>query len=209
MFTNYEELSDLHLDVLREIGNIGAGNAATSLGMVLNEEVGILLPKVRITDFDTAVNALGGAEAMTVGVLVNFHGDANGMIMFLLGMDDAKGITDILLAGMDEDDTPDSLSEMKLSAIKEIGNILGSAYINSIAQLTQLTIDISIPYIAIDMAGAILSVPIIEFGAVGDKVMFIEEGFYTEEKQLNSNVIMFAEIDTLKVIMERLGIVEI
>jgi chemotaxis protein CheC len=95
---------------------------------------------------------------------------------------------------------------MKLSAIKEIGNILGSAYINSIALLTGLQIDLSVPYIAIDMAGALLSVPVIEFGAVGDKVMFIEEGFFTDGKQLDSNVIMFAEVDTLQRIMGRLGL---
>jgi chemotaxis protein CheC len=204
VINNYEELSDMHIDVLKEIGNIGAGNAATSLGMILNAEVGIRLPTVRITDFDTALNAMGGAEAMTVGVLLHFSGEASGMIMFLLGMDDALNITGILV----QDDAPadEGLSEMKLSAIKEIGNILGSAYVNSIALLTGLQIELSVPYIAIDMAGAILSVPIIEFGAVGDKVMFIEEGFYTGEQQLNSNVIMFAEVDTLQRIMGRLGI---
>jgi chemotaxis protein CheC len=193
----------MHIDVLREIGNIGAGNAATSLGMILNAEVGIQLPKVQITDFDSTVEALGGAEAMAVGVLLNFSGEANGMIMFLLQMEDAENITSILVQ---EDESGEAgLSEIKLSAIKEIGNILGSAYVNSIAQLTGLRIDISVPYIAIDMAGAILSVPIIEFGAVGDKVMFIEEGFFTAEKQLDSDVVMFADVNTLQRIMGRLG----
>jgi chemotaxis protein CheC len=206
LIKNYEELNDVHIDVLREIGNIGAGNAATSLGMILNAEVGIQLPKVQITDFDTAVNALGGAEAMTVGVLVNFFGEANGMIMFLLGMEDAQNITSILV--QEDDSGEEGLSEMKLSAIKEIGNILGSSYVNSIALLTGLQIDLSVPYIAIDMAGAILSVPIIEFGAIGDKVMFIEEGFYTDGRELNSDVIMFAEVDTLQSIMRRLGLEE-
>ncbi|MDR1134987.1 MAG: chemotaxis protein CheC [Clostridiales Family XIII bacterium] len=204
MINNYEELNDMHIDVLREIGNIGAGNAATSLGMILNAEVGIQLPKVQITDFDSTVDALGGAESMTVGVLLNFSGEANGLIMFLLKMEDAENITSVLVH--DDEDGAEGLSEMKLSAIKEIGNILGSAYVNSIALLTGLQIDISVPYIAIDMAGAILSVPIIEFGAVGDKVMFIEEGFYTDEEELNSDVIMFAEVDTLQRIMGRLGL---
>lgn len=204
MVTSYEELSDMHLDVLREIGNIGAGNAATSLGMMLNEAVEIKLPKVKITDFDTAIQSLGGAEALTVGVLVNFKGEANGMIMFLLALEDAKGITEILVG--QEEDEENSLSEMKLSAIQEIGNILSSAYITSISTLTGMTIDISIPYIAIDMVGAILSLPMIEFGAVGDKVMFIEESFYTKNEKLDGNVIMFCEIDSLKAIMEKLGI---
>lgn len=205
MLNNYDELTDMQLDVLREIGNIGAGNAATALATILDEKVEISLPKVRITDFDTAVNALGGAETMTVGVLVNFDGEAHGMIMFLLNMDDAKAIMSILIQE-DEENNDGQLSELKLSAIKEIGNILGSSYINSISTMTGLRIHISIPYIAIDMAGALMSVPIIEFGSVGDKVMFIEECFSAEENNLSSNIIMFAEIETLKIIMERLGL---
>lgn len=205
MLNNYDELNDMQLDVLREIGNIGAGNAATALATILDEKVEISLPQVRITDFDTAINALGGAETMTVGVLVNFDGEAHGMIMFLLNMEDAKGIMSILIQD-DEEGQNGQLSELKLSAIKEIGNILGSSYINSISQLTGLKIHISIPYIAIDMAGALMSVPIIEFGSIGEKVMFIEEAFSAEENKLSSNIIMFAEIETLKIIMERLGL---
>ena len=197
----------MHIDVLREIGNIGAGNAATALATILDEKVEISLPIVKITDFDTAVRALGGAESMTVGVLVNFFGEANGMIMFLLKMEDAKTILSILLRDFEEEnDDEDEISELKLSAIREIGNILGSSYINSIATLTGLQINLSVPYIAIDMAGALMSVPIIEFGAVGDKIMFIEEIFSGSENDLKSNVIMFAQIDTLKLIMERLGL---
>lgn len=205
MLNNYDELNDMQLDVLREIGNIGAGNAATALATILDERVEISLPQVRITDFDTAVNALGGAETMTVGVLVNFSGEASGMIMLLLNIEDAKGVMSILVQE-DEDGEDGQLSDMKLSAIKEIGNILGSSYINSISTMTGLNINVSIPYIAIDMAGALMSVPIIEFGSVGDKVMFIEECFSAEENKLTSNIIMFAEIETLKIIMERLGL---
>ncbi len=201
---NYEQLNELQIDVLREIGNIGAGNAATALATMLDEKVDISVPKVRITDFDTAVNALGGAETLTVGVLVNFMGEATGMIMFLLRMEDARNILQILVGGDPEESG--ELDDLKLSAIKEIGNILGSSYINSIATLTGMSIQISIPYIAIDMAGALMSVPVIEFGSVGDKVMFIEESFIAEDNQLNSNVIMFAEMETIKTIMERLGI---
>lgn len=205
LINNYEELNDMHIDVLREIGNIGAGNAASALAMILNEEVSISLPRVQITDFNTAVNALGGAETMTVGVLVNFSGEAQGMIMLLLNMEDAAAILSMLLQDKDEEKNA-TLSELELSAIMEIGNILSSSYINSISTLTGLSINISVPYIAIDMAGALMSVPIIEFGSIGEKVMFIEECFSAEENKLASNIIMFAEIDTLEVIMTRLGI---
>ena len=203
MIKSYEELSDTHIDVLREIGNIGAGNAASSLASILGERITIGLPLVRITDFNTAINAMGGAETMTVGVLINFSGEASGMIMFLIGMEDTKKILEILLRDYEDGD---EMTEMKLSAIKEIGNILGASYIGSIEALTGLKISLSPPYIAIDMAGALMSVPIIEFGAIGDKVMFIEESFSGGGSDLRSNVVMFAQMDTLKLIMERLGL---
>jgi len=203
LFENYEELSDEQIDLLREIGNIGAGNAATALATMLDEKVDMTVPSVRITGFDEAVMNLGGAETMTVAVLVNFSGDANGMIMFLLNVEDAKSIMDILIG---EDDGEEELSEMKLSGIKEIGNILSSSYLNAISALTGLTIHVSVPYVAIDMVGALMSVPIIEFGAIGEKLMFIEENFLGETNELKSNMIMFAEIDTLKVIMQKLGL---
>ncbi|PKM43558.1 MAG: CheY-P-specific phosphatase CheC [Firmicutes bacterium HGW-Firmicutes-6] len=202
MLENYDQLNDAQIDVLQEIGNIGAGNAATALSLLLNEKVSISVPKIQLTDFNAAINALGGTETMTVGVLVNYSGEANGIIMFLLNMEDAKRITNILVQGNSQGD---ELDEMKLSAIQEIGNILGSAYINSISALTGLSIRISIPYTAIDMAGALMSVPLIEFGAIGDKVMFIEENFSSGTHSLISHIIIFAEIDTLKTMMERLG----
>jgi chemotaxis protein CheC len=205
VFENYEELNEMQIDVLREIGNIGGGNAASALASILDEKVDMTLPNVRITGFDQAVEDLGGAETMTVSVLVSFSGEAEGMIVFLINMEDAKRIMSLLLGGSAEDDD-DELSDMKLSAIKEIGNILAASYINSIASLTGLRIDVSVPYVAIDMVGALMSVPIIEFGAIGDKLMFIEENFIGERGNLNSNIIMFAEINTLKIIMEKLGI---
>lgn len=204
MINYYDELNETHIDVLREIGNIGAGNAATSLGVLIDETVSISLPQVRIEDYDSVLNTVGGAEKMVVAVLMNFHGDANGMIMFLLDIKDAQDITEILV-GQDEN-KDNGLSEMKISAIKEIGNILGSAYLGSIAAMTNMTIEVSIPYVAVDMAGSVLSTPVIQFGAVDEKVMFIEENFNTDDKKLKSNIILFAEIKTVKDILNRMGI---
>jgi chemotaxis protein CheC len=194
----------MHIDVLREIGNIGAGNAATSLGVLLNEDVHISVPKVRIEDYNDVVTSLGGPEEMVVSVLVNFYGEASGVVLFVLSLNDAKGIMDILV-GEDDSDLP-GLSEMKMSVIKELGNILGSAYIGSIATLTGLNISLSIPHLAIDMIGAILAAPIVQYGADDSKVMFIEESFSTDARNLSSHAIMFTDINTLHEIMGKLGL---
>ena len=204
MITHYEDLNDSHIDVLKEIGNIGAGNAATSLGVLIDETVTIDVPRVKIEDYDAVINSIGGAEKMIVAVLIKFFGDANGMIMFILDMDDAKSITEILVGKEEEEHT--GLSEMKISAIKEIGNILGSSYLNSIAVLTGMSINISIPFVSVDMAGSILSTPVSQYGATDNKVMFIEESFSSESRSLRSNVVLFAEIGTIREILGKMGI---
>jgi chemotaxis protein CheC len=204
VITSYTELSDEYIDVLKEIGNIGAGNAATSLGVLLDEDVSISVPSVRIEDFNDVVNAIGGSEEMCVAVLVNFSGEARGVVLFILSIKDAKGITGILAS--EEDDGSPGLSDMKLSGIKELGNILGSSYLGSIATLTGMKVNLSIPHVAIDMIGAILAVPVSEYGAADSKVMFIDESFSTKERRFHSHVIMFTDIETLGNIMDRLGL---
>jgi chemotaxis protein CheC len=204
VITSYSELNDQHIDILREIGNIGAGNAATSLSVMLDEDVHISLPKVRVEDYNSVVSALGGPEEMIVAVMVNFSGEANGLVLFILTMGNAVGVTDILV-GKDECSSK-GLSEMKLSAITEIGNILGSSYLSSIAELTGLKIEVSIPHVAIDMTGAILAEPVVKYGAADNKVMFIEESFNTEKRNLSSHVLMFTKIETLKEVIARLGL---
>jgi chemotaxis protein CheC len=197
-------LNEACIDALKEVGNIGAGNAATSLGVLLDEDVSISLPMVRIEDFNDVVSSVGGFEEMCVAVLVKFSGDANGVVLFILTMEDAKGIMDIL-ASEDDDDTP-GLSDIKLSGVKELGNILASSYLGSVATLTGMTVNLSVPHVAIDMAGAILAVPVAEYGAADSKVLFIEESFSTKQRRLESRVILFTDIETLEDIIRRLGL---
>ena len=203
MITSYSELNEEHIDALREMGNIGAGNAATSLGVLLNEDVIIDIPRVRIEDYTSVMNLLGGPEEKCVAVLIRFFGDAEGVILFILTLEDAKRIMDIFVA--DDDSDPSGLSDMKISMIKELGNILGSSYVGSMSKLTDMRIDLSIPHIAIDMTGAILAAPIIEYGAHDSKVLFIEERFSTKDSNMNSHVILFTGMQTLREIMDRLG----
>lgn len=201
---NYEDLNAMQMDVLREIGNIGAGNAATSLSIMLDQPVDMTLPKVNLVEFNDVANAVGGAEALNYGVLINLGGDIDGMIMFILDKSFAHLILNILMG--EHFGNFDEMDEISLSAIKEVGNILSAAYVNSIAELTGLSIELSVPYVSIDMAGALLSVPIIKFGTIGDKVLFIEENFKSNEESVMSHMILFAEMESLNLILSKLGL---
>ncbi|MDR0518785.1 MAG: chemotaxis protein CheC [Clostridiales Family XIII bacterium] len=204
MIESYEELNDTHIDVLKEIGNIGAGNAATSLGVLLDEDVSISVPDVRIEELNDVVGSIGAPDEVCVAVLLNFMGEANGVILFLMTIEDAKVITNAMV--YEDDDGMPGLSEMKLSGVKELGNILASSYIGSVASLTGMKISLSPPHIAIDMMGAILAVPVTEYGAADSRIMFACESFATKERRLGSHVIMFTDVETLTDIMGRLGL---
>lgn len=205
--------TELELDVLRELGNIGAGNAATALSSMLNQKVDMSVPHVRITSFDDAVNSFGGAEQLAAGVLLSFESETEdeaekirGMLLFIVDIASANDIVGMITGGFFVDDGSPDAEEMKRSALQEIGNIIGASYMNSISTLTGLTLNISIPFLAIDMVGAILSIPIAEFGALSDTVLFIEESFKGIEKDINSNMSLFADSESINKIMRKLGI---
>ena len=207
-----EAYTDIEIDVLRELGNIGAGNAATSLSTMLNATVDMAVPVVRITSFDDAVQSFGGAENLAAGVLLSFEGlegvekeEIKGMLLFIVDIESANDIVSMLTGGMYEPGSPE-FEEMKPSVLSEIGNIMGAAYINSIATLTGLALNISVPYLATDMVGASLSIPIAEFGALSDTVLFIEESFNGVGKDINSSMSLFAGSETIDIIMHKLGI---
>ncbi|MEG0762611.1 MAG: chemotaxis protein CheC, partial [Oscillospiraceae bacterium] len=149
---DYRELNSMQLDVLREIGNIGTGNAATSLSSMLQKAVNITVPTISILEYKQVTDLLGGPENMIVGIMFTLKGDVNGMMMFLLEKDFTHTVLNALL-GQELHDFSE-VDEMAMSALQEIGNIMAASYVNAIAQLTGLTIDISVPSTCIDMAGA-------------------------------------------------------
>ena len=204
MAQGIDTLNDMQLDVLREIGNIGSGNAATSLAQMLSSSIDIGVPVVKALDYNDVVALLGGPENMVVGLLVRLVGDINGMMMYILQKSFANKITSTFYGKTLEDVT--QCDEMDRSAICEIGNIMAASYVNAIASLTGLLIDITVPSFCADMAGAIMSVPAIEFASVGDKVLFIDDNFHFDEGEVRSNMILIPDAESLSKLFGRLGI---
>ena len=166
--------NSVYFDVLKEIGNIGCGNATTALAHMLNKKVDMLVPRVRLLDFKDVGSILGGEEQIMAGIYLMVEGDITGSIMFLLEKDSARNLIATL---MGTEPSEGELNELEQSALKEIGNIITASYLNSLSTLTNLSIYPSVPALSIDMAAAILSVPAIEFGLIGDKILLIENEF--------------------------------
>ena len=198
-----EHVDDVYFDVLREIGNIGAGNATTALAQMLNTKVDMHVPKVDLIGFSEIGEVMGGEEQIMAGIYLVVEGDISGSIMFLLEKSSAKALVARLM-GTGNDSADGDFDEMELSALKEIGNIITGSYLSSLSTLTNLTIYPSPPDIAIDMCGAIMSVPAIEFGTLGDKMLLIATEF-TDDVKLEGYFILVPDLESYDKILTSLG----
>lgn len=200
------ELSGIQYDVLKELGNIGAGNATTALAQMLNKRVDIGVPLVRLCGFDEISSIMGSEEKVMIGILLMLSGDVNGMMMFMMEPDIGRNLVNTLM-GIEKEGS--DFDEIELSAVQEVGNIISGAYLRSLSEMTSLRIDVSIPLLQIDMAGALLSVPAIEFGKIGDKVLLIEtqfEGEVNNQNSLTGYYVLVPELDSYNKILESLGV---
>lgn len=198
---NFEEMSQEYFDVLRELGNIGAGNATTALAEMLQCKVDMAVPKVGLLEFKEVGEAMGGEEQIMAGIYLGVEGDITGSIMFLLEKDSARFLVSKMM-GMQEEG--EEFSEMELSALKEVGNIITGAYLNSLSSITNLKIYPTIPDMTIDMAGAIMSVPAIQFGAVGDRMLLIQTQFF-DEVAIDGYFILIPDLESYGKILSALG----
>jgi len=196
-----DQISEQYFDVLKELGNIGAGNATTALASLLQCKVDMKVPQVRMLEFKDVGTLLGGEEQEMAGAYLAVEGDITGSILFLVKKDIALHLVKKLMGDMAGDD----LGEMERSAFKEISNIITGSYLNALSTMTNMCIYPSIPDLAIDMAGAILSVPAIEFGIMGDKILLIQSQI-SDDIEIDGFFIMVPEVDSYAKILKALGI---
>ena len=201
---SYEQVNDMHLDVLREIGNIGAGNAATALSTMLGKRIDMSPPTIKLTSIPEITHALGGPENMVVGILCNLGEDIQGMMMFVLEQAFAHQIISTLL--MRDVQNYEEMDDMDFSALREIGNIMAGSFTTAISALTGLKIELEVPGIAIDMAGAIMNVPAVAFGSIGDYALYIEEDIVEGGQHLKSRLLLIPTLESLNRIMQSLGL---
>ena len=205
MSIDISSLDSMQIDVLKEIGNIGAGNAVTALSKMVSKRIDMKVPKVNILEFKEVADLVGVPDVLVAGMYFGVKGDIDGSIMFLIDINSSKMLANLLL-GKNEIKEDKDLDEMELSALQELGNILAGSYLSSLSSLTGLSTGVSVPSIAIDMAGAILSVPLILFGQVGDHVLLIETQFIEGENHVKGNFFLIPEEKSFKILLESLGV---
>jgi chemotaxis protein CheC len=199
-----KQLAEFQLDVLKEVGNIGAGHAATALSKMLDRPVDMKIPQVNILPFEEITNSLGGSEAVVIAIFLRVIGEAPGNMFFILSQESAKKLL-ANMAGI-EIEQEGVYSEMEVSALQEIGNILVGSYLSSLADFTRLSMQPTVPSLAIDMAGAILSYGLIQFGEMGDHALLIDTKFLEGDHEVEGHFFFIPDPESFRKIFRSLGV---
>jgi len=192
------QLTEREMDTLREVGNIGAGNAATALSQVLGHRVLLEIPQVRAVELREVPETLGGAETVIIGIHMRVLGEIRGNLLVTLSTDSAASLLERMgVPGVDLF----ALPEMAASALRELGNILVSTYLSSVSQVLQRSLVPSVPGLAIDMAGAVVDFLLSELGAVTDRAMVLETAFQETAGTVRGHFFLLPEPDDLEALI--------
>ncbi|MCW2277423.1 chemotaxis protein CheC [Heliophilum fasciatum] len=201
---NFLSLTPMQMDALREVGNVGAGNAATALSEMVGRAIDMNVPALGIVPFCEVSEHMGGAETLVAGVYICVTGEAPASMLFVLPLDSACGLVDMLMGR--PIGTTVTIGEMEESALKEIGNILTGTYLRALSMFTQITFEQSVPALAIDMAEAINSVVLAMVADVGDHALLLETEFKGAAQNIKGSLFLIPQEGTLEKILASLGL---
>ncbi|MBD2845265.1 chemotaxis protein CheC [Paenibacillus sp. IB182496] len=192
------------MDVLKEVGNIGAGNAATALAKLIDKPVDMPVPQASLVGFDDIADRVGGSEQVVVAVFLRVEGDVPGNLFIIIDTDSANKLLHHLLGirvvqiGF--------FSELESSALSEIGNILAGSYLSSLADFTKLSMMPTVPSMTIDMAGAVLTSGLLQFGQMGDDALLIETTFQENGESMCGHFFFIPDPESLEPLFRALGV---
>ncbi|CQR47676.1 CheY-P phosphatase CheC [Paraliobacillus sp. PM-2] len=204
-------LNDYQLDVLKEVGNIGSGNAATSLSTLLNRKVDMKVPAVRVVNFDEMMDLVGGPDMLIVSVFLRIKGEAPGSMFFVLSPDEAESFVKEMTGIETFSITHPPFEEMGLSALQEMGNILAGSYLSALSDFIQISLQPSVPILHIDMAGAILTQGLIELSHESDYAIIIDTFINDKDSNqapIKGHFFLLPDPKSFRKIFDHLGVLE-
>ena len=202
---SFPPLNEDQLDALREISNIGMGHAATALSQLIGETIYLRVPRVTVTDIAQVPELLGGPERVVAGITLRVLGDARGNILLIFPQESAQRLLGRLLGSAAQGELFDDLGT---STLKEVGNILASAYLNAMGSLLHLTLIPSVPLLACDMAGAVVDAVLIELSAAGDLALMVETEFHgvdPGEDLIKGHFFLLPDASSINLILDVVG----
>ncbi len=201
----YDKLGNKHLDFLREIGNVGAGNAATALSMMVDKKVEINVPSVKTIPISKVPFMLPDPEELVAGIKMDVKGDAELETLLIFDASGAKSLLKVLLMGAEIKDLT-QIDEMATSALKEVGNIICGSYITALANFTGLYLDPLPPEVSIDMISAIIAEVSLEIAYTEDRIIFIETILNIQDIKITGYIFMIPKGESLEKIFKSMGL---
>jgi chemotaxis protein CheC len=200
------ELKDLQLDALREVANIGAGHAATALSQLTDRHIMISVPEIFVARLEDVPTRLGEEDELVVAVLMHMLGDLTGRMLFTLPEDNAKLLCDLLLRR--EPKQTAEFGDLEQSGLKEAGNILGGAYMNALSDFMGMMLLPSVPSLAIDLSGTVLTPAQLSFGRDKDMVFCVETNFHFQEadSMLRGHFLLLPDVASLKTVFDAIRV---
>jgi chemotaxis protein CheC len=195
-------LKELQLDALREVANIGAGHAATALSQMTNRTIMISVPEVNVRPLEEVTDLLGRPDAVIAAVLMQMMGDLTGRALVLFPEESARSLCDILLSRAPGAST--TFGPMEQSGLKEVGNILVSAYMNALSDFMGMMLVPSVPSLVIDLSAAILTTTYLNFGHERDFVFCVETSFHVggATERLQGHFLLLPDMPSLRAIFD-------
>lgn len=198
-------LTRTQLDALREVGNIGSGNAASALAQFLNRKIDMAVPSASILDFKAIPSIIGGPGTRVMGIFLKVMGEISGRFLLLIPEKTAIRLLHTLIPGCEIND-PLKMTELESSCMREVGNILAGAFLNALSVLTQTPMLNSLPSMTFDMAGAMIDGVVADMTAVSDKVLMIETSFIESEEDLRIHIFLLPEPNSLVLLLKKIGV---
>jgi len=199
---DYRELTELQLDALKEVGNIGAGNAATALSQMIQKRIDMTVPRVDILPLEKVVSRIGCDEENVIAVVLRILGDLPGNMVFLLTMESAYRLVQMLTG----ENVTGEFNEYQISALQEIGNILTGAYINAVVKMTGMVMISSVPAVSNDMLYSLMTTVFVESGQYDEYMMSIEAKFSEGDRDIKGYFFYIPKPGSLEKLMNAIGL---
>lgn len=202
------KFSHIHLDILKEIGNIGAGHAATALSTLLNKKIEMKVPSVRVVPFNEIMELAGGAENVVVSIFLSIEGDANGNMFCILPIEQGERFIRYMISDPTFSFNSIPHSELGISAAQELGNILAGSYLTALSDFTKLDLLPSVPALSVDMFGAIISYGLLEISKVSDYAIVIDTAIYESDalSGVDGHFFLLPNPESFHLIFQSLGV---
>lgn len=198
---SFKEFSEMHLSVLQEIGNMGSGNAATSLSNMISSATDISVPQIKILAAAQAAAVTDMLSSRTAAYLITISGDIKGSMLLVMPFEFIERLVGTYFPGVSVTGK-ESMDEMVLSVVQETVNIIAASYANNLAELSGMMVDISVPESVTSPSAKILAVNT----ADPSTVCFISNTIEISDVKKNFNLLFFPELESIQAFMGKLGV---